>query len=163
MGGTVVRTTVAVVATFAFVAPPMAARAQAPQRYSYDDGIVSSVDTETCAAWGFDLQVVEHEYGTFALTFDDQGNFLKGRAQVHYLAWISANGKTLVERDIWNNQLRADGSFAKRGLTVHVAGPSGGIVVRDAGRIIFDPDHNIVEMHGPHDQLSGLSFCPALA
>jgi hypothetical protein len=144
------------------VAFPIAARANAPERFTFDQGFVDSIDAETCAGYGFDLEVVEHEYGTFSLTFDAEGNFVGGRAQIHYDAWIRANGKTLVERDLWNNTLLPDGSVVQRGLTVHIAGPDGGIVLRDAGRLMIDPDDNIVVMNGPHLQLNGVTFCPAL-
>jgi hypothetical protein len=121
------------------------------------------VDTEVCAAapWSFDVNATEHEYGFFNIWLDANGNFVKAVAHVNYDATISANGKTIVERDTWQEVYFPDGSF-KAGLTVHIQGP-GGIVVRDAGRIVQDADGNFVYVNGPHEQLSGVSFCPAIA
>jgi hypothetical protein len=81
---------------------------------------------------------------------------------VRYDAWISANGKTLVERDVWNATFQPDGSKSVRGLTVHIAGPGGGIAQYDAGQLVYDQHGNLVRVDGPHPQLSGESFCPAL-
>lgn len=48
------------------------------------------------------------------------------------------------------------------GLTVHIQGP-GGIVMRDAGQIIYsDTDETVADVHGPHPQLFGASFCAVL-
>ena len=51
---------------------------------------------------------------------------------LNYDAWISANGKTIVERDTWTVLINDVGS-RDVGLTVHIQGV-GGIVVRDAGQ-----------------------------
>jgi hypothetical protein len=158
------RRTLMTAATVAFVmfARPGVASAKAPERFTFDQGYIHSVDTEACADYGFNLNVVEHEYGKFSLTFDGDGNLLIGRAQIRYDAWITANGKTLVERDVWNNTLLPDGSVVQRGLTVHIAGPDNGLVQRDAGHLVIDPGDNILVMNGPHPQMNGVSFCPAL-
>jgi hypothetical protein len=141
---------------------PNAARADAPQRGSFDNGYERSTDPDYCAAQGIVLHVRQHEYGTYSFKVGDDGTFLGGRAQFHYDAWISANGITLRERDVWNNALRPDGSVVTRGVPVHIRGP-GGIVQRDAGRVVFDPNGNPVTIDGPHPQLEGQTFCTALA
>ena len=47
------------------------------------------------------------------------------------------------------------------GLTVQIEGP-GGIVRLDAGQMSTTPDGDVLYTHGPHPQLSGETFCPAL-
>jgi hypothetical protein len=162
MRHTSARAILATVSTLLIVGAPQTARAVTHDRGTFDDGFQHSVDTETCAVYGFDLDVIEHEFGMFVFTSDDEGNFLRGSAHVRYDAWISANGETLVESDVWNATFQPDGSKSVRGLTVHIAGPGGGIVQPDAGRLVYDQDGNLVRVNGPHPQLSGESFCPAL-
>jgi hypothetical protein len=88
------------------------------------------------------------------------GIFVKRIVQVNYDATISANGITLVERDRWTFTAYADGTFRQTGLTAHIHGP-GGIVIRDAGQIVFNPDGSVSYVR-PHEQFFGASFCPAL-
>ena len=132
-------------------------------RGTYDNGYESFVDTEVCAAapWGFDVDATQHEYGSYAVWLDADGNFVRAIVHSNYDAWISANGNTIVERDTWNDLFAADGSRSV-GLTVHIQGP-GGIVVRDAGQLVRDGNGNVIGVRGPHEQFSGVSFCPALA
>jgi hypothetical protein len=130
---------------------------------SYDNGYESFVDPDVCAAppWQFDVNATQHEYGTYLVWLDAQGNFLRAIIHNNYDAWISANGHTIVERDTWTDFLAPNGSRSV-GLTVHIQGP-GGIVVRDAGQLVRDADGNVIRVVGPHEQFSGVSFCPALA
>lgn len=122
---------VGVTALVLCLGPP--AGATAPDRGTFDF-TNSFTDTEVCAAepWGFDVFVpVEHEYGFFDGFLDRQGNFVKAIVHINYDATITANGKTITERDTWTGFIYPDGS-RDVGLTVHIQGP-GGIVVRDAG------------------------------
>jgi hypothetical protein len=149
-----------VVAILCFVP---AAGAAKPLRGTFDF-TDSFTDTEVCAAapWGFDVFVpVEHVYGFFDVFFDKQGNFVKAIVHNNYDATITANGNTIIERDTWTSTFYPDGS-RDVGLTVHIQGP-GGIVTLDAGQIVRDANGNVVYTHGPHAQLNGESFCPALA
>ena len=145
---------------FAAASPAGATR---PQRGSFDF-TDSFTDTEVCAAapWGFDVFVpVEHEYGFFDVFVDKDGNPVKVRVHNNYDATITANGKTITERDTWTSFFYADGG-RDVGLTVHIQGP-GGIVVRDAGQIVYNADGSVLYTRGLHEQLNGVSFCPALA
>ena len=50
------------------------------------------------------------------------------------------------------------------GLTVHIHGPGGGLVMRDAGQIVYsDTDETVSYVRGPHPQLFGAGFCAALS
>jgi hypothetical protein len=141
------------------------ASAAKPFRGSFDDTQVY-VDSEVCAAapWGFDVNVVQHTYGFFEIfSFNPDGSEASGLAHINLDATISANGKTIVERDTWEATAYPDGSFRFTGSTVHIQGP-GGIVVRDAGQVVFNADRSVNYAHGPHPVLiDGVSFCPALA
>jgi len=111
--------------------------------------------------WQFDVNATEHEYGFYQVRVDANGNFISAIVHINYDATISANGHTILERDTWTTFISADGA-RDVGLTVHIQGP-GGIVVRDAGQIVRDADGNFEYLRGPHEQFSGVSFCPALA
>ena len=139
--------------------------AATPDRFSYDIGFVSFVDTEVCRTpeWTgaqFDVNAVEHEYGFIGVFFNSDGSFAKAIVHSNYDATISANGTSIVERDTWLTSFYPDGS-RDVGLTVHIQG-SGGIVVRDAGQIVRDATGNVLNIIGPHQQFSNASFCPAL-
>ncbi len=133
-------------------------------RGTFDFGFESFVDTVVCAGapWGFDVFATEHEYGFFEVFFADDGTIIRVLVHNNYDATISANGNTIYERDTWTSTFYPDGTSHDAGLTVHIQGP-GGIVVRDAGRIVRDSAGNVVYVAGPHQQLFGVSFCPALA
>jgi hypothetical protein len=155
---------IAAVATTLVSATSVAAAT--PDRFSFDNGFVSFVDTEVCRtpAWTgaqFDVNATEHEYGFVDVFFNIDGSFAKAIVHNNYDATISANGKTIVERDTWTTTFYPDGS-RDIGLTVHIQG-SGGIVVRDAGQIVRDATGNVLYIVGPHQQFSDVSFCPALA
>ena len=93
---------------------------------------------------------------------DGDGHFVKALVHIDYDATISANGKTLVERDTFTRTFYADGTMRDAGLTVHIQGP-GGIVLRDAGQVVYrDINETVAYVHGPHPQLFGASFCQAL-
>ena len=142
-------------------ASPVAAAT--PERGYFDNGFESFIDTEVCAdaPWQFDVNATEHEYGFFDVFLRPDGSFWRAIVHLNYDAWISANGKTIVERDTWTALINEDGS-RDVGLTVHIQGV-GGIVVRDAGQIVRDANGDFLYLRGPHEQFSGVSFCPALA
>jgi hypothetical protein len=143
-----------------------AASATTPFRGSFDDVDVF-IDSDVCAAapWGFDVHVVQHEFGFFDVFFNQDGSFAKLIRHVNYDATISANGTTLVERDTWERTFYADGTSRLTGSSVHIQGPGGGIILRDAGQIVFnDYDGSVNYSHGPHPQrIDDVSFCPFLA
>jgi len=136
--------------------------AATPERGYFDSGFNSFVDTEVCAdaPWGFDVNATDREYGFFDVFFQADGSISHIVVHLNYDAWISANGKTIVERDTWTTLIKGDLVRAV-GLTVHIQGV-GGIVVRDAGQIVRDADDNFLYLRGPHEQFSDVSFCPAL-
>jgi hypothetical protein len=140
----------------------VSAASSGPIRGTFDS-TDSFVDHDVCAAapWQFDVMATEHEYGFYEVRVDANGHFVSAIVHQNYDATISANGHTILERDTWTTFASADGT-RDVGLTVHIQGP-GGIVVRDAGQIVSDADGNFEYLRGPHEQFSGVSFCPALA
>jgi len=138
-----------------------AASASTPFKGTFDDTEVF-VDSDYCAAWGFDVHVVQHEFGFFEVFFNQDGTFAKLTRHVKYDALISANGKTLVERDTWVRTFYADGTTRLTGSSAHIQGP--GIILRDAGQIVFNADGSVSYSHGPHPQrIDDVRFCPSLA
>jgi hypothetical protein len=110
----------------------------------------------------FPVHFSQVEQGDYRIFSDGDGNFVKTLVHIDYDATISANGKTLVERDTFTRTFYADDTMRDAGLTVHIQGP-GGIVMRDAGQIVYsDTDETVAYVHGPHPQLFGASFCEAL-
>jgi hypothetical protein len=118
-------------------------------------------DSEVCAPEGFSVHVIQDETNNFQVHYDRAGNQTFTAVHISYRAVISANGRTLVERDKWTDTFYADGSSRSVGLTVHVQGPHG-IVQRDAGQLVFGPDGSVVAIHGPHPQFEGQTWCFAL-
>ena len=148
----------AIIGTMLSASPAAAAT---PERGYFDNGFNSFVDTEVCAdaPWQFDVSATEHEYGFYDIFVGADGNVRRVNVHLNYDAWISANGKTIVERDTWTLFINEDGS-RDVGLTVHIQGV-GGIVVRDAGQIVRDANGDFLYLRGPHEQFSNVSFCPA--
>jgi hypothetical protein len=110
----------------------------------------------------FPVDFSQLEYGFSRAYFDRDGNFIKVMLHINYDATISANGKTIFERDTFTRTIYADETMRDTGVTVHIQGP-GGIVQRDAGQIVYsDLDETVAYVHGPHPQLFGESFCEAL-
>ena len=149
----------AVVGLLSVVAAP--ASAMPPQRGSFDF-MDQFTDAEYCAAFGFAFDVTEHNYGFFDVYFDADGNFVKAIVHDNFAFVLTANGKTLIERDTITliftpDEDREIGSFA------HIQGEHAEMVLHDAGQLAFDAADNLLYVHGPHPQFFGETFCPALA
>ncbi len=140
--------------------PANGAEAAAPQHgsYSFTD---SFVDPDYCASEGFALDVKEEASGHFEVFFNPDGSFK--RANVHRTVTfaISANGHTLHKSDHWQTFVYADGSVREVGLFAHIRGDHG-LVLRDAGQIVLNPDDTVAYIRGPHPQFEGQTFCSAL-
>ena len=119
------------------------------------------VDSEVCAPKSFSVNVIADENNAFQGHLDRSGDEAFLAVHVSYRAVISANGRTIVERDRSPDTFYPDGSSRRVGPTVHVQG-SNGIVQRDAGQPVFGPDGSVVAIHGPHPQFEGQSWCFAL-
>jgi len=154
----VVFLSIALVLGLFLTAAPAAAVPPERGTFSFSEEGVDPAGT-TCA---FPVHFSQVEYGFFLNFFDQNGDFDRAVVHINYDATISANGHTLVERDTFTRTINADGTMRDAGLTVHIQGP-GGVVMRDAGLIVYsDTEETVAYVRGPHPQLSGESFCPAL-
>jgi hypothetical protein len=146
----------------AALVPFASTSAATPEMGTFDNGYESFVDTELCAdaPFGFDVNATQHEYGSFQVFFDRGGNVARVLVHLNYDAWISANGKTIVERDTWTF-IRTPESSRDVGLTVQIKGADG-MVQLDAGQVVYDEDGNVAYVRGPHPQALGETFCSAL-
>ena len=147
------------VATAALVAAAPAV-AGGPFHGTFGPDTVSFVDTDTC---GFPIEQTQTESGDFTVYFKDG---VRTKAIVHnsFEATLSANGKTLVERDRWNSTFYGEASEVgevDEGSLVHIHGP-GNLVIHEAGRIVSIPTGTISYMTGRHPDVVG-AICAALA
>jgi hypothetical protein len=130
------------------------------EEYDFSEAFV---DTEVCAAepWGFDVNVTIDDYGFVTVYRDSEGNFLRGLNHKTVEVTLSANGITLFERDQINIFFDNDG-VREVGLWAQLTLPHGGIVLLDAGQLVFDSDDNLEYARGRHPLFFGASFCDAL-
>ena len=152
----------AAVAAGAFIlalVPVTAAQAAGPQQFKVTE-TVSFTDTATC---GFPIALNFQVTGVGRAFFDAQGNFQRAIIQQNVVGTDSANGITLRESDHFVDFPTADGNLKEVGLPIHIQG--GGIVIRDAGYLVFNPDGSVAVIHGPHPFLEGdtAAYCAALS
>ena len=136
-----------------------AAHAAGPVQFRFTEPI-SMTDTTTCGfpiALNFQVDVVGQAF------YDAQGNFQSAIIHQNGVGTDSANGITLRESDHFTDFVNADGSTKEVGLPIHIQG--GGVVIRDAGYILFNPDGSVAFTHGPHPFLEGdtAAYCAALS
>ena len=155
------RMVLAPVAVAGLVVVPATAWASPPVQGTFSSHEVF-VDSEVCAPEGFSVDVVQDEVSSFQVFFDRTGGVSFISVHVDYRAVISANGHTIVERDVWKDTFYSDGSARTVGNTVHIQGQGPGLVQHDAGQIVFGADGSIQAIHGPHPQFEGQTFCFAL-
>jgi hypothetical protein len=146
------------VASLAVAGPALA---RSPERFEFDFR-EAFTDTEVCAAepWGFDVEATEHSFGFVEVFTDGNGEFTRAIVHRNLDFTISANGITLQERDQLTIIFTHDGR-REIGLWAHIQGP-GGVVIIDAGQLVFDSDDAFVYSRGRHPQFFGASFCDAL-
>jgi hypothetical protein len=139
--------------------PVAAAQAAAPEQFKFTE-TVSFTDTTTCSfpiALNFHVNVVGRMF------FDAQGHVQRIIVEQNAVGTDSANGITLRESDHVVDFINSVGSTKEVGLPIHIQG--GGIVIRDAGYILFNPDGSVAVIHGPHPFLEGdtAGYCAALS
>ena len=123
-----------------------------------------TVDSDICADFGFDVTFVEN--GTFKTKtyYDREGNVVKTiltNSNVRYTSTATANGKTLLTNYPLVFITRGDGDI-QVGLRNAYHVPGAGVVLLDAGRLIFDVDTgDVVFEAGQHELLNGSvdAFC----
>jgi hypothetical protein len=124
---------------------------------------VSFTDTTTC---GFPIALNFQANHVGTAFFDAQGNFQRAIVQTNAVGTNSANGITLRETDHVVDFYNSTGYTKETGLPIHVQ--DSGVVIRDAGYLLFNPDGTVAVIHGPHPQLEGdpaaiAAYCAALS
>ena len=111
-------------------------------------------DSFTDTSCGFPITVNFQGNGVFTWFFDAQGNFQRQITEWNAVVADSANGITLTETDHWVEFTNSDMDVYKMtGLPIHIH--DGGVVIRDAGYVLFNPDGSVAVIHGPHPQFEG--------
>jgi hypothetical protein len=119
-------------------------------------------DTEYCAAEGLpSFHVVMTVATDYTVLYDAQGEFDRVIAHHTQKNTLSANGRTLYEEDHYTNVFYPDGTATTAGSHTHIIGDEG-IVLRDAGRMVENPDGSVQFMAGKWPQYSGTTFCQDL-
>jgi hypothetical protein len=120
----------------------------------------SFTDTTTC---GFPIALNFQSKHVGTAFFDAQGNFQRAIVETNAVGTNSANGITLRETDHVVDFYNSAGYDKQVGLPIHIQ--DGGVVIRDAGYILFNPDGSVAFIHGPHPFLVGdtAAYCAALS
>ena len=139
--------------------PFTAAQAAAPV-HSRTTFTVSFTDTTTC---GFPIALNFQVTQVSTAFFDAQGNFQHAIVETNAVGTNSANGITLRETDHVVDFFNSAGYEKETGLPIHIQ--DGGVVIRDAGFVLFNPDGSVAVIHGPHPLLEGdvAGYCAALS
>jgi hypothetical protein len=156
--------TVSLTAVLALL-PLSVALASPPVIQTFHDQGTQVVPVTPC---GFSVVLDFTEDDRVTTFFDQSGNPVKLQVHVQYYAKVinPANGKSVIENDSFTiifNLLT--GSAAYSGTEHNVNLPGAGIVLLDAGRVIFDANGNITFERGPKQFLNGdfQAFCSALS
>jgi hypothetical protein len=152
----------AVVALGAFLIvllPVTAAHAATPIHFAFTNQ-VSFTETTSCS---FPITVSFQSNLVGTVFLDAQGNFQSAIVEQNSVGTDSANGITLRETDHYVEFINSAGYDKTVGLPIHVQ--DGGVVIRDAGYVLFNPDGSVAFLHGPHPQLEGdtAAVCAALS
>ena len=142
--------------------PVTAAHAATPIHFTFTISD-SFTDTTSCSFPVTVTFTTNHVGNAF---FDAQGNFQRAIVEDNSVGTDSANGITLRETDKFVDFFSSTGYLKEVGLPIHVQ--DGGVVIRDAGYLLFNPDGSVAVIHGPHPQLEGdpaaiAAYCAALS
>ena len=142
--------------------PVTAAQAATPIHFTFTDS-GSFTDTTSCS---FPITVTFQANHVGTAFFDAQGNFQSAIIETDGVGTDSANGITLRETDHYVDFFNIAGYDKQVGLPIHIQ--DGGVVIRDAGYLLFNPDGSVAVIHGPHPQLEGdpaaiAAYCAALS
>ncbi len=88
-----------------------------------------------------------------------------GQLSEQVLTYWTANGKTIIERDAFSISTATDGTLTLSGANYMAYQEGSGLVVVDAGRLIFGSDGDLVGESGPHPiEAVGRAqyYCPVL-
>ena len=136
-----------------------AAHAATPMHFTFTNS-GSFTDTTSCS---FPITITFQANHVGTAFFDAQGNFQRAIIETNAVGTNSANGITLRETDHFVDFYNSTDYIKEVGLPIHVQ--DGGVVIRDAGYLLFNPDGSVAVIHGPHPALEGdnAAVCAALS
>ena len=137
------------------------ARAAAPSQFRFTS-TDSFTDTTSCS---FPIETNLTTTHVGRVYFDNAGNYLGLSDHADTIGTDTANGITLPEFDHTVDMFDSSNADMEVGTPIHILGVSGGLVIRDAGLLFFNPDGSIGYMHGQHPYLVGdtASLCAAFS
>jgi hypothetical protein len=98
---------------------------------------------------------------TLRTVFFEEGSDLPALNIATFRGTITGPGGSLIEREAWRTYETAD-SATYTGLPFHLRSADGGVVIRDAGYVVFT-EEGIAVVHGPHPALlEGVDPCSYL-
>lgn len=138
-----------------------AADAATPIQFRFTQPVVFT-DTETC---GFPINVNLVATVVGRVFLDSQGNFESMTVEQGVVGTDSANGITTRDAVHYVDFFDSLGGVKEVGLDFHVQAPGGGLVLRNAGYILFNPDGSVGFEAGPHPFPTGdiSAFCAAFS
>jgi hypothetical protein len=121
-------------------------------------------DAEICADFGLTIRFVENGSFKVRTFYDREGNIVKtilSNFNQRFTSTASANGKTLSTNYPLVFITDDDGADIRVGLRNAYHVPGAGVVLLDAGRLVFDADGDLVFEAGQHQLLNGSvdAFC----
>jgi hypothetical protein len=136
------------------------AQAAGPEQFRLSEPL-SFTDTTSCA-FPIEVNVVDNVVGR--AFFDAQGNLQSVDLEQNITGTESANGISLPTSSHFVEFLNFATNGAKEvGLTFKVQ--DGGVAIRDAGILVFNPDGTVGFIAGPHPSFEGdtAALCAALS
>jgi hypothetical protein len=139
--------------------PVSAAEAATPVQFRFTMPVVFT-DTQTCG-FPIDVNLQADVHGT--AFFESQGIFQGAIMENNVVGTDTANGVTLRDATHFVDHIDSLGADKQTGLIFRVQ--NGGLVLRDAGYIQFNPDGSVALIHGPHSFTEGdaTAFCAAFS
>jgi hypothetical protein len=145
-----------VVLAVGVVALPAVAAASPPETFTESDTVVDEFLTELCGA-----EIIISYTFTERTVFFEEGSDVPHQHLSTFRATITGPGGSLIEREAWR-EYDTDESATYTGLPFRLLSPDGGVVIRDAGYVVFT-EEGIAVVHGPHPSLfEEFDPCPYL-
>jgi hypothetical protein len=152
----------AVLLALVLAAPAGAVR---PEMVVIEDIHIEQVDSTSC-----DFPFLEVFDGRVTITtfFDDEGNPIRDQVYLPFHGTLTneATGESVSADQVLQLTVDLeDGTESDVGLRFRVVFPGLGVVLLDAGKIVFDADGNVVFEAGPHQIVNEdfAEFCAAFA
>jgi hypothetical protein len=153
---------VSLVVGLAVIAP---AAAVPPERIVIEDIHIEQVDSTSC-----DFPFLEVFDGRVTITtyFDDNGNPIRVQFHLPFHGTLTneATGESVSADQVLQVSVELEeGTESDVGLRFRVVFPGLGVVLLDAGKVVFDADGNVVFEAGPHQIVNEdfAEFCAAFA